>query len=347
MISKPFWVIFFYFFLILFIPSNSFPQLKWNLNGEAGVFKSSGIGIFNYQNLLTRFEGFLKYKFDSPERNASLSLRVRPEFYNTEVPVNSIKFKAEGEYYQSEEKFNWGLNVTRQINFFNYESYDLTYDIFTLTGNSVLFFLDNMPVNLNTGYAYQVIKNDEDYNLDLFLIDLTFFNKLVPNLNFGYGIYLEKFFIINNVVSNLGNLDVENNGWRYGPQISLNYIKDFIINIDYKFIIHNSEFTRNLSSEHLVRLVAGKILFADWSAFILVDYNTLSIKKTINYIAGITPLYTPLNLENRIFIKLAYEINNNLEIYSRAGYFKDNLYEDRLTLEGWNAMLGIELSGGM
>jgi len=45
-------------------------------------------------------------------------------------------------------------------------------------------------------------------------------------------------------------------------------------------------------------------------------------------------------------LKIAYEIDNNLEVYTKGGYFKDNLYEDTFSLEGWNAMVGIELNGG-
>ena len=165
-------------------------------------------------------------------------------------------------------------------------------------------------------------------------------------MKFGYGLYIERFFITNEVELHGINSNYENNGWRLGPQLSLNYLKEFIVNIDYKFLLQDSKFTKDFSFEHLIRVVAGKIFFTDWSTFLLVDYNILSLKKTSDYIEGVTPLYTPLNYENRVYLKIAYELSNNFEIFTKAGYFKDNLYENKFSLEGWNATIGIEISKG-
>src|SRR3989337_2049005 len=129
MIFRLFRVTFVFHFLIIF-SSQVYSQINWHLNSEVGIFKSSGDGILKKEDLLTRFDGFLEYEYDTDIRNASVSLRVRPEFYSFKSPVNSIKIKAEGNYFQAEENFNWGLNLTRQINFFNNDVADFTYDIF-------------------------------------------------------------------------------------------------------------------------------------------------------------------------------------------------------------------------
>ncbi len=339
--------VFFFHSFTVFLPSFTFPQIDWRVNSEIGLFRSSGDGVLKKEGLLTRLDGSLRYKYEADTRNASVSLRVRPEFYSFDNPVNSIKLKAEGSYYQVEENFNWGLNISRQRNFFNDDVVDLTYDVFTLVGSASWFYFDDMPFNILTGYAYQVIKGNEEYNLDLLFVDCKLLRTLSSDIKLGYGLYLERFFVENeirlvNVLS--GN---ENKGWRIGPQISFNYLKNIILNIDYRLLIHESNYTEYFSYEHWIRVIAGKIFFSDWSAFLLVDYNSFFFNKTENYVEGTTPLYTPLNLENRIYLKIAYELSDNIELYTKSGYFKDNLYEDKFSLEGWNAMIGIELNGGM
>jgi hypothetical protein len=296
------------------------------------------------KGLLSRVDGFLKYKYEEEKRNASLSFRVRPEFYNIDNPFNSIKLKAEGDYYQFEENFRWGFDVTKQKNFFNDNFLDLNYDVFTLIGDLSGFSIGDLILNTNYGYANQVIKGEGEYNLDLLFIDLKLINSIDTDLKAGYGFYSERFFIKNEINQNPVSI-YKNDGYRYGPQIGLNYIRDFIFNIDYRFLFHRSDFTTNFSYEHWIRLVAGKIFFNDWSAFLLVDYNSFILRRTANYIEGITPLYTPLNLENRIYLKIAYELSNVFEVYTKGGFFKDNLYEDKFSLEGWNAVVGIELNG--
>ena len=336
----------FFFQIALLFSSVSYSQIDWQLSGETGFFKSSGDETLQKENMLSLFDGLLKYNYDTDKRTASLSFRARPEFYGFNNSVNFLKLKAEGEYYQSEEKFNWGLNVSRQVNFFKQQNSNLTYNVFTATGSATWFYFDNVPVNTNIGYAYQLIKNNEEYGLDLFFFDCKLYSQLSNYMKLGYGLYTEKFFIMNKVEFHNADSSYENNGWRFGPELSLNYLKEFIVNIDYKFLFQDSKFTKAFSYEHLIRMIAGKIFFTDWSAFLLVDYNTISLKKTSDYIEGVTPLYTPLNYENRVYLKIAYELSDNFEVFTKAGYFKDNLYENKFSLEGWNATIGIEISKG-
>ncbi len=336
-----------FLFLILCISPVTFSQVEWRLNSEVGLFRSSGYGILREETLLTRLDGFIKYKFEDDKRTASLSLRGRPEFYGSDNPINSIKVKGEADYFQVQKNFNWGINLSRQRNFFNNINYDFTYDVFTLVGDLSWFISDITTLNTSGGYAFQTIKGNEEYNLNLFFADIKFVSPIVSNIKFGYGFYAERFFIKNEIDRESMPEEFKNDGLRVGPQLSFNYLQDLIFNVDYRMLMHKSEFVDNLSYEHWIRVVAGKIFFDNWSAFLLIDYNSFSFKKAENYIEGVTPLYTPLNLENRIYIKLAYEISSSFELYTKGGYFKDNLYEDTFSLEGWNALIGIELSGGI
>jgi hypothetical protein len=52
-----------------------------------------------------------------------------------------------------------------------------------------------------------------------------------------------------------------------------------------------------------------------------------------------------MNLENRVYIKLGYEINGSTEIFLKSGYFNENLYKNNLSFKGWNVMVGVEVGG--
>jgi hypothetical protein len=333
----------FSFFISLF-PFVANPQVDWRINSEAGFYESSGDIVLESNGPITRLDSYLKYKHEAEKRSASLQLRFRPELYSFNNPVSSIKLKAEGDYYQGEENFDWGLNLTGQKNFLNTNTIDYTYDIFVFSVNTDF---SKIGLNANGGYAYQIIKGRDEYNLDLLFLDVKSFSRFSHYIKFGYGLYLERFFVSNKIILINNTSENKNEGWRTGPQISLTYLKDYIVNIDYRLLFHESEFTKNLSYEHWIRVVAGKIFLNYFSAFLLADYSFYRFIKSSNYIEAVTPLYTPLNSENKIYLKIAYEIKDNLEIYTKTGYFRDNLYEDSFSLEGWNAMIGIELNGGI
>jgi hypothetical protein len=333
-------ILFFFLFFPLFVHS----QVDWRVNGEVGFYNSSGDAVLRTSGLITRLDSFLKYEYENENHSASVKLRFRPELYGANHPVNSIKIKADGDYYHVENDLTWGLNVTTQRNFFNARTVDFTYDIFSAAAN---IFRSDIGLSATTGYAYQLIKSKDVYGLDLLFLDLKLFQPFSSYVKSGYGFYIERFFVNNKIIIIDSTSENENRGWRIGPQVSFIYLKDIILSIDYRFLIHESKFTKYPSYEHWIRIVAGKILLDYLSAFLLVDYNVNKFIKSRNYVEGITPLYTPLNLENKIYLKISYDLSDNVEIYTKTGYFKENLYEDKFTLEGWNAMIGIEINNGM
>jgi hypothetical protein len=335
-------IIFFFFFL--FSPLVVHSQVDWRINGEAGLYNSSGDAVLESSGLITRLDSFLKYKYENENRNASIQLRLRPELYGANHSVSSIKIKADGDYYQVENDLRWGTNISVQRSFFNANAIDFTYDIFSVAANA---FWNDIDLNTNIGYAYQFIKGKDDYSLELLFLDLKLFQPFSTYTKSGYGFYVERFFVSNKITLTSDQSENENKGWRIGPEVDFTYLKDIILSIDYRFLFHESKFIRYLSYEHWIRIVAGKIFFSYLSAFLLADYNFYKFVKSGNYVEAITPLYTPLNLENKIYLKIAYDLSDNIEVYIKTGYFKESLYEDKFSLEGWNAMIGIELNKGM
>ena len=174
--------------------------------------------------------------------------------------------------------------------------------------------------------------------MDLFLLDAEINQQAFNGAKVVYGIYTERFFLDDQYKTE----NINNKGWRIGPHISFDYLKTFLLNFDYRFLFHISEFTKSPSYEHWIRLVAGKLLMENWSVFVLTDYyfRKYTISKNLDdpYIS----LYTPINQDNRIYLKVAYSFSDILEIYFKTGYFRENLYNNYF-FAGWNILIGFEI----
>ena len=105
-------------------------------------------------------------------------------------------------------------------------------------------------------------------------------------------------------------------------------------------LFHISEIVKDLSTEHWIRLLSGKLLSSEWSAFLLVDYNL----RNINTESDTSLYYSVIDSENHIYLKLAYEPTENLEFSFKAGYFNENYLINNASLEGWNFTLGFSFN---
>jgi hypothetical protein len=330
------------FLVILNISVNG--QFNYKINAESGLFRSFRSGLYanNNEDILLAAEGLAGYKINEDRRNALVQIRLRPEFYGISNELRSLKFKASAAYYEQENNFNWGINTDRLLFNFNGNNIDISYNQFLISGELTFFPFDNGPLVADAGYSFEKITSDQNQNLDMTFINACAYNIISTSLKVGYGIYLERFFVTSNI-NQPQNKNGTNNGWRYGPQLKINYLKDFITSLDYEFLLHNSRLTSSLSYENMLRFVAGKIISERWSAFVLVDYysRNFKIKDAANNYDAL--LYTAANYENRIYLKLAYDVTDALAVYFKSGYFKENISNDKFTFEGINILLGLEL----
>ncbi len=328
-----------------FIPASAtYGQLKLRAGAESGIYGSTGSNILEQYDFYNSLEGQIGYDFKDDIREANIKLRLKPEFYGLNDQLRTFKIRADGSYRQSEKKFNWGFRVIRQLYKFNGGAIDLNYDSFNLIFDSDWFLLNGLPFSFSTGYGNQRINDGGSQNLDLYMIDLCVFRNLNEFSKTCAGFYVEKFGVSGN-----GNIPSaqsvnSNDGWRYGPQIIFNYIKYFVINFEYRFLLHNSQMTRNFSYEQLIRLVAGKLLTDKISAFVLADLYFRNFKLNSTGENNLNLLYNSMNIDNRIYLKAGYEISGPVEVYIRTGYQKENLVDNRFSFSGWNTILGIEIS---
>lgn len=335
----------FLLFIILIFPySISYSQLSAKINLESGYYNSTQQDSLNQKDILLRLDGQLKYNYAEEKRSFSLKLRVGPESYGTNDGLFVLKMKAEGNYFQKENGFNWGFDVARQKNLFQQSDLKLDYDIFLFDGNLNLFFIDNYSINTSFGYAFQDASKDVNQNLDLFFLDLKLFPEYGLYFNLGYGFYIERFKVNSNLnfIDSLQNI-TNNAGWRFGPQISFSYLKEFLVNVDYRFLFHDSNLTGNPSYEQWLRVLAGIFITEKISAFLLIDYNWRKFKLIETQYDYSNLYYNPLNIENNIYAKLAYEFSDSFEAYIKSGYFKYDVVSRNYSIAGWDVMLGIEI----
>ncbi len=331
--------------IVLITPiSSSFPQLSAKLNLESGYYNSTQQDSIKQNDAIYRLNGLAKYRYAEEKRSASIQLRVSPELFGGAEGLFVIKMKASGNYFQKENNFNWGLDIARQKNIFRQTELKLDYDIFLLNGNINFFLNDNLSISSSLGYAFQNASKDVNQNLDLIFLDLKAVSNFNLYSNYGYGIYIERFKVKSNLTAQVDSPNIlSNSGWRFGPQISFNYLKNILINLDYRFLFHNSKLTGNPSYEQWIRVLAGTFLSEKLSAFLLVDYYWRKFKQneTRQYFTNL--YYNPLNTENNIYAKLAYEINESFESYIKSGYFKYDVISGNYSIAGWDLLLGIEI----
>lgn len=326
------------------LPGNyCYGQLSWKINGEMGFFRSAVTGLNEDRDILSRLDAQLKYKYQYENREASLNLRVRPELYGFDNALSTIKLKASGSYIQDEENLSWGFNLSTQRQTFNENSGSYYYENFILEG-ILSFFADSLPLSIRPGYGYQLQNSNPEQDMDIIFVDAGINHYFSSYFEMEYGLYGEYFNIKNRY--ELWSTKAENTdrGWRIGPQLGLKYLKDFIIDCSYRFIIHNSRETRFLSYEHQIRLLAGKVILPRFSALLLIDYYLRNFRIKNAEGVKLTYDYTPINTENNIYFKLGYDIKDNIEIYTRYGYSKENLFNRDFSLNGWSLLIGIELS---
>ncbi len=335
--------------LFIFIPaflilsSFIYAQVKIGGSVESGYYRAEGTQSVEQNDLYTGLDGQLGYNYKNEKRKASIKLRIRPEFYGLNSQLNTLKLRGDASYYQNEKSFTWGINLADQKYNIKSSNFNLVYNTFILSGNVESYLNENLPISFTLGYGYQDIGYSGQQNLDLFFGDMKLFQTMDKNFNLGYGMYLEKFSITGRSLFPFVD-SVTNNGWRFGPEISLNYLGGEVINLEYRFLFHNSKYTDSPSIEHWIRLIAGKLITSRFSAFVLIDYYIRNFKYGPNAENYSYLLYTTMNFDNRIFLKLSYEINNNVELYVRSGYFKENLYSNKYNFDGWNALIGIDLN---
>ncbi len=304
-------------------------QISYYIGIESGYYRSNGSFGVN-DNILLRLNSQLKYIYKTEKSEAYIQLEANPQFYGISNSVSVVKLKADVSYAQKFNSFNWGIDLLKRNYFYSSETDHSVFDIYYLQSTFNWRMTESLPIQSIIGFAYQDIDNDIDQKADLIFLDNKLFHQFDLYSQFNYGFYIERY-----VITNVG----KNTGWRLGPQIGFNHLKNFILKVDYRFLTHISNITTDFPYEHWLRLVTGKLLDDKWSFFLMADYN---LRKINTELTNSKPAYSLIDSENHIYIKIAYELSPSAELSLRAGYFNENYLINDALLRGWHLTFGIK-----
>jgi len=181
-----------------------------------------------------------------------------------------------------------------------------------------------ITINSTIGYAFQDLKSELRQTSDLIILKSAFLFKENNFLNYSTGIYIEN-FDINYQSSFYYTLNQEQNkGYRYGPEFQIRYLKQVLLNIEYRFLMHDSDFTSYPSYEHWIRMMFIETITKKLSAILFVDYFDRHFQSKTESFA----LYSNISAENQLYLKISYDLNKMTEFYTKYGYFRENLFFD-------------------
>lgn len=328
--------------IILFLLSLSSTTAQINFQGniESGFYKSVGDFLIDENDLMFALEGKLGYRYKKNDTELIADLKMRPEFYTLKKELTTFVFRANGDFVRHEEDFDWGLNIKRQFNNVSGTEFKLNYDIFSLQGNALFYWIEDFPISFLFGYAYQSIDSGTDQNHDIVFFEGKVNSFPGSYLRAGYGFYVERFTIQGETITDFVKTKENIPGYRLGPELEIYYLKDFVINGQYRLLLHISDKVNSPSYEHSIRMIAGKLMSNGFSVFLLADYCLRDIKRKDND-EQIKILYSPFNLENQISLKVGYDLSDKIELYIKGSYFRNDLVYKDYTFEGGNLLVGI------
>lgn len=329
---------FFYFiiFFELITYKLTFTQVDAKINAESGIYSDSLGNVKNTIKSLSRLNGSIKYSYFQDSTESSILIRAGTDFYTSEM--YTWKLNLAGSYLFRSENIIWKGLLNYSNNSYLYNSINSSYNIFTFLAGAE-FAISGFPLNLLAGYSSQDIQLMENSYFDLFSIDVTSSKIFSDNFYLDYGFLIQD-FSLNDALSNVKNISV--NGWNFGPQIKVGFVKSFLLNLDYKFLFYQSNSTSYPSTEHQIEFIGGLFLSNNLSLFLLVDYNIRKLNFTNTFKKENLVFFIPSKSENQFAIKLTYSISKSIKPYLKIGYFDDNLIVRNYKFRGLNTLIGME-----
>jgi hypothetical protein len=324
-------------FSYLFFQTSAYSQIGLKLNLESGAYINANTTSYSKINSIHKIYASLDFKKKIDNSEFYFGGKVRPQFLSNEF--HSMKYKLDASYGYNFENISWHISLSKSDYSYLFSSQDYSYGYFYFLNHLEFKPNDKLPVNIFIGYSNNKMKYYNKVNSDYIFIS-ALVNNIIDNYSFiGLGLYLQKF----DTESKLKNISLSSVGWKYGPQVKLQYMRTFLFDAEYKFLIYNSNNTIFPSYEHNVNLLCGTILSEKISLFLLTEFSFIrtSLKKDLGEQNPV--YYTPTQNENEIYMKITYKLNSTFSIYTKTGYFRENIYLDDYKLDGLNLLLGIEL----
>ena len=336
------WIVAIPVLFLLNVPGWTQGKMTYKLSAEGGLSHSSFGPLASQQYLLARFNGQLKYFFNGEHSAWALQGSLRPDLYLAETIPSSVILQLKGEYLQQQRHGSWGVFFENQRQRLRFSGDGVDIDVFQLGARGNWFVRKGQVLTLGLGYNYRDFTAAIDNQLDALVLSLRWSGQPGDGLRCYGGLYGENF----RIRSLRRRADVagreENRGWRYGPELGLEHKKALLLSGNYRLLLHQSELTDATALEHRVRLLFGKILTAEWSLFALFDYYFRN--QSYEALADAFLFYTPVDTENRFYLKLERDMGTRTDAYLKIGYVSEDFTLGTLNYAGWQGTVGIEIS---
>lgn len=329
----------FLFFMLILLLRIAPAQLNWMISTESGMF----ISDLGSEDLFTRLEAQGEYKYSSGRQQASAKIKIHRGFFHLNPQFKSFKFLWSGNYLFEKNGQAFLFDITRKG--FLYSGSDQEYDqyITRFQAGYIYTLAKKMSLVLQPGYLFQKVKFRIFQNVDIIYSNILLKYKPNRETHYSSGIYTERF---NHSVDGAYYYQFDKiklDGWRVGPFTGYAYLKNFLINADYRFLVHHSNLTEKFSAEHWFRVLFAKSLNSKISFLAYLDYTL----RNIDYRQEQTEIpdfrYIPSQFENQFYLKLLYKFSAQWESYLKTGYFSEQPAKNIQNFSGWNAMIGISV----
>jgi len=319
-------------------------QLYWLASGETGYYNSSGDFLESQSEILTRLNFKSGYIYKDEKNSGKIDFQLRPEIYGFYNKLNTTKIGIDGFYTHTGKETDWTISIAANEYIFTGDIVDFSYDSFVLNGQLVHFLEPKVSLGISGGIAYRNFDQNEAVTLDIIFFEIDYIYSKDRFTKISGGIYTEKFRLNKKSYDLWGPKNLKNNGTRIGPVFKFNYTQKFVFSSEYRFLLHNSEYTSYPSYDQWFRILTGKSLAKGISVFLLADYYSRNFEYENS--DDITELlYTPVNFENRVFIKFSNAVRNNQKIFIKIGYFDEQLFYRNYSISGWKGYIGFEIRG--
>ena len=296
-------------------------QFKWYLSPETGFNRNEN----GRHRGLSSVEGFIFYSAPALEGEWSVNGQFRSEFYGISDPDRIERYKFQTAFSRLIWDIDWqiALNVQRYV--FKQVSTSAFNLIFAqLSCDYPLTVSSSFQGILSAGNSF--IRNGDEGEGDVQMGELQHITAANTYLSFGGGIYTERYGVRRKEIEGTNRYSA----LKVGPVISLNYLKIYILRLQYRYLF----FPDQAGHEQNLRLLAGRIISNRWTVFFLMDYYFRSAQSS---------LPVRLNAENRIYIKCGYTLSEHVEAYIKTGYFRDEFENGIRTFTRWNLLFGVEI----
>lgn len=314
-------------------------ELSYKISGEGGGARTA-FDLFTPQRFaLGRFFGQLRYQEKNRSYDWMLQGNFRPELYLSTTTTAILTLNLKMQFLKKGRHFHWQFFFENKQQYLRLSENNFGIDVIQIGGQGIWPLRPGNILTLTTGYHARDFSGSFDNQIDALNAVLQWRKSIKGATRLLTGFYGETFDISS--ITNLtqfGSRD-NNQGFRFGPEIGLMHKRNYVFNGIYRFLLHRSDITDSDAHEHHIRLLAGKLISRDWSLFFLLDYyiRDLSLENQEN----INLLYTPIDTENRFYIKLERELDTRSTLFFRIDYLNEDLARQGVNYSGWQGTIGL------